>query len=230
MQSHKVKLRHSEDDKCKYGPDDSNPYAMALIPSERKRLEEYLEKFPKHVYDLNQNLVKKLISPTDGNLHTIIRNCGLVWNPTLQPPRWLVPQEIALAMGLPVDPDSVATTGVSCWMSRVPATGAANNAHRTHRSSLNQLGNSMHVNAIGAVVMAVMLGYPSCAGSGSCNEKKRPLTVQVSDSSTLSTPEAEAQACDEDAQEAALRGEGLSDFAQAALKMRLAKRVRAAGC
>ena len=202
--------------------DDGNPYAMALIPSERVRLEFYERTYPQHVFDLNQNDIKKLISPVDGHLHTIIRNCGLVWNPSLTPPRWLTPQELATAMGFPVDDGSIKITGVSCWISR--SMGAKN--FRSHRSAMNQIGNSMHVNAIGSVIMATLYAYPGVVGAA------RPAGLTRHDSDTRTPARLTRHDSDtgsagpDDASFSVKRPLSQSSFAKAVEGLRLAKKLK----
>ena len=93
--------------------------------------------------------------------HTIMRNVGLVWVTSAQ--RWYVPEELFVSMGFPVTSEAIAACGVDCQFSRTRPSEDVSSL-RSRRSSVQQVGNGMHVNVIGSVLATISLYFPE-AGS-----------------------------------------------------------------
>ena len=95
--------------------------------------------------DLGQNYVFGMFSD-ERYLFTLIRGMGVVWS--IPDNRWLCASELRASMGWPVS-DALTTTHFSASHQ-----GAA---RRTPRSQRAQIGNGMHLHAIGAVLLVTIL-------------------------------------------------------------------------
>ena len=133
-------------------------FAAALSISERRRLEEYERPpYTGMVVDLGQEPTHAVASRWDHDLHTLTRGQGLTWIP--QKARWFTAAELLTSMGFPLSDEATQATGITCCFSRCNTHLAP--AGRTRTSILKQLGNGMHVNAIGCVLMSVLFKYAS---------------------------------------------------------------------
>ena len=148
-----VKRRHAKpisDEAAKYKRD--SMWLGALTVAERDRLEAYKSKWPGEVGDLGQNPNKRALRSKRGKLPTLIAGMGIMFSPKHN--RWYFPSELWLSMGFPVTEDDVSRTGVMCQFSRgfpsVPG-------RRSRASQLTQIGNAMHVESIGSVLLTVFL-------------------------------------------------------------------------
>ena len=99
---------------------------------------------------------RRLRSCCSGSLHTIIKGCGLVWITSAG--RWLTVNELFQSQGWPITEAAAVAAGGSCPFSVSECT---QNDFRTRRSLVCQLGNAMHVNAIGAVIGVLTLMCPA---------------------------------------------------------------------
>lgn len=86
-------------------------------------------------WSLNHN-DRRISTPT--TLHTVIKNVGLVWDD--ETGRWFTPSDLLAAQGFRYSGLDVATNSF-----QVPTT-------RKRTDTMDQMGNSMHVNAVGAVI------------------------------------------------------------------------------
>ena len=83
-----------------------------------------------------------------GPLHCLIRGMGNVWVECLDTPRLAAASELAASMGFPILPHWGDT---GCLWTR----GSPAPASRSRCNLLRQVGNSMHVNSVGAILMTV---------------------------------------------------------------------------
>ena len=112
--------------------------------------------------------------PDGGNLNTIIKGMGIMYLPKTDafsneragtegppqplPSRWLAVPDLFTSMGFPVTPEAVqACCGARCTYSR----GFEQTPGRSHNSSWHQVGNTMHLNMIGAAKLVVLILLPS---------------------------------------------------------------------
>ena len=106
---------------------------------------------PGQCVDLGQHKEFMIHSAAGSPMHTLIKGMGLQWAPELD--RWFTPSELLTMMGFPISAEAVAVTGEMCQFSRhatKPYPG------RTRASCVSAVGNAMHMNAIGAVIMATL--------------------------------------------------------------------------
>ena len=137
---------------------------------EAANLRKYSKLFPGELADLAQNALARPITSRRGCLATIIRNTGINFEqfphsmsttdgdgPVAQVPRWMYAREQAFSMGFPISrmQQGVAHGARCCFSESVPVPPS-----RTRRSMTNQIGNSMHVNSIGAADMLAVLVAP----------------------------------------------------------------------
>ena len=150
----KVKARHMLENPIglEYAHDAVTSYEYCLTCGERERLDQFLQSHPDFAWDLGQSSQRMLKSKLDGNLHTLIKGAGLLWVPSLQPPRWMTAPECFTAMGWPISNEHVQLLNVTCPFTR----GSTGYPGRSRSSQIAQIGNSMHVNSIGAVMMLIM--------------------------------------------------------------------------
>ena len=148
-----VQRRHAKpisDEAAKYNGD--SMWLGALTVAERDRLEAYKSMWPGEVGDLGQNPHKRALRSRCGKLPTLIAGMGIMFSPIHD--RWFFPIELWLSMGFPVTETDVSRTGVMCQFSRgflrVPGS-------RSRASQLKQIGNAMHVESIGSVLLTVFL-------------------------------------------------------------------------
>ena len=100
--------------------------------------------------DLGQNVVFAMFCD-ERCLFTLIRGMGVIWS--VQDNRWLCASELLSSMGWPVTPGSQRAALTTTHFSESHE-GAAS---RTHRSQRMQVGNGMHMHAIGAVLLITIL-------------------------------------------------------------------------
>ena len=94
-----------------------------------------------------QNGRPRCSSPT--TLHTIIRNVGFVWDETAH--RWFTSTDLLVAQGFNL-------AGPPTCSFQIPSPG------RKRQDVIAQIGNSMHVNAIGAVIaFALEIKHKTCS-------------------------------------------------------------------
>ena len=83
---------------------------------------------------------RALFSNRDGDIHTLIRNMGLMVMTDAAPPlgvlRWMLLYELMEASGFPIGHEASQASGVQCSCSR----GMPSNPRRTRRSLTQQLG------------------------------------------------------------------------------------------
>ena len=103
--------------------------------------------------DLGQNIVFGMFSD-ERCLFTLIRGMGVIWS--IRDNRWLCASELRASMGWPVSLASQGAQGATLTTTHFSEShqGAA---RRTHRSQRAQVGNSMHLHAIGAVLLVTIL-------------------------------------------------------------------------
>jgi hypothetical protein len=127
---------------------------------------EFKRKYPHGAFDLGQecnqdgsNKSKELVTRNVScdALHTMIMNAGITWVADWD--RWIVPSELWTSQGFPITSEHIAITGVSTQFSRDQDPDLLS-TRRSRNSQINQLGNTMHVNAIGAVLFAVLIRFP----------------------------------------------------------------------
>ena len=89
-------------------------------------------------------------------MQTVVSNAGLLFSPEML--RWIMIPEIAASLGHPITDDQVEAAGglVSPFSLKTepPST-------RTRSSSMYALGNTMHINAVGAVLCTICLVFPN---------------------------------------------------------------------
>jgi site-specific DNA-cytosine methylase len=167
-----VRQRHAHGDDV-FG-DVPGSFLHALNLSERTRLTQYRASNPHDVADLSQNPITRPLVSRRNNLNTIMKNVGIMFlpefatytpegqttaEPRALPSRWLTASELFTAMGFPVTESAVSRTFALCHVSRgLPAVPG-----RSHRSLWNQVGNTMHLNSIGAAKLSLYLVLP-CLG------------------------------------------------------------------
>ena len=132
----------------------------ALTASERCRLQNYTILFPRQamICDVGQiPFQRALLSNRDGDIHTLIRNMGLMVMTDAAPPlgtfRWMLLSELMEASGFPFSHEASQASEVQCSFSR----GIPSNPRRTRRSLTEQLGNGIHINATGAYSFLIAL-------------------------------------------------------------------------
>ena len=130
-------------------PDATHPtsFESALSPVEQDWLAAYRQKWPGRVYQLNQDPVKHAQkSKANGILQTIIRNSYILFMDEQR--RCLTPREMLINQGFPLRSSlrDIATGGSqSCSFDK--------DRVRLRPEVVHQVGNTMHVNMIGAGIM-----------------------------------------------------------------------------
>ena len=78
--------------------DSGGPWYKALTRTEFDNLLEYSWKYPRQAWQLNQSATEHAQASNRQYLHTLIRNCGLIFSEAegIKPPRWLSPSELSL--------------------------------------------------------------------------------------------------------------------------------------
>ena len=94
----------------------------------------------------------------------LTKEMGTPFDMVMQRP-W-TPEELKTAMGFPITAENQSSTGTVCAFSR----GRSPPATRSRHSSVNAVGNAMHVAAIGAVTMTCLLKL--CWGTSSVSNVK----------------------------------------------------------
>ena len=148
-----VKERWAKPTTTKYVDDGQDSWLGAFTVSERDRFDLYQSMWPNEACDVRQNpLERPGVRSRNGKLSCLMAGMGIIFSPELG--RWLIPIELWLTMGFPVTPAGVSRTGVVCQFSRgfpnAPRT-------RTRASQLKQIGNAMHVESVGSVLLTAFL-------------------------------------------------------------------------
>ena len=107
--------------------------------------------------DLGQNFEHRQLCTRRGKLHTLIKGGGVTW--CFQRGMWMTASELWIAQGFPVSEAIVQATGVQCQFSSCRSQSAP--AVRTRSSQISQIGNTMHVNVMGSLMMLILLRLPS---------------------------------------------------------------------
>jgi hypothetical protein len=152
-----------------------NPWEAVLTPVEYENLQGYSTQLgltPDHVLQLNQSWCKHpMYSRTTHTLHTVIKNCGIMWCRG----KIIAPEELALYQGLPVrswmsDPRH-ALADISNRRYRAcsfcpPLPNAPEhereNYHRTasrrgRTAMVGQIGNGMNLSVCGSVLLGTKI-------------------------------------------------------------------------
>ena len=135
------------------------PFFLALTPAETTYYHGYMRRLTsEHAVQLNQNpLVRGMHSPDRMTLHTVIKNCGLIFVRD----RWLTPRELLLYQAFPV------SAQLSCPRypsQQHPCCSFANHttAVRSRNAVCGQAGNSMNLGVCGAMLFyALLCGRPA---------------------------------------------------------------------
>eukprot|EP00959_Pyramimonas_sp_CCMP1952_P051269 1071427-Pyramimonas_sp.AAC.1 len=128
-----------------------------LSKEERTVYESYRKKWPRSACNVSQNPMAMGGSKSlaDGSLQTLCKSGGLVvlpappYNPLGNTsPRWMLPEELFTSMGFPISFEAQrACCGAVCSFSR----GQQAPSVRSPACQRSQVGNSIHVNMIGAI-------------------------------------------------------------------------------
>ena len=86
--------------------DRGGPFYRALTKYEVENLLEYSYMYPGQAYQLNQSASEHAQCSNRQYLHTLIRNCGLIFTESAQPPRWLCATEMWLGSLLLLQPST----------------------------------------------------------------------------------------------------------------------------
>jgi hypothetical protein len=140
-----------------FGGDLKVSWEAALTLNERGRLFRFSRDKPDSAWDLGQTEKKMCAAPLSGNLFTLIHGMGLVWVPPLH--RWLLVRELACSMGYPVTEEWAHALGTTCVFTR-----GLNDMIVSRRAGACQVGNAMHVNAIGACLAILLMLHPCVLG------------------------------------------------------------------
>ena len=151
-----VKERHrNNDDKFKDDRDDPYNWLAWLTVKERQRQIEYKKWWPNEVADLMQDPVQRPSHSTAGVLHCLIRGMGVNW--VHRAGRPLVASELWTAMGFPIEHFHQLQARASNQFSR----GATATEGRSISSQFAAIGNTMHINVVGACCLFIVLKFPS---------------------------------------------------------------------
>ena len=154
-----------------------------LTVNELDRMRYYLNKPNRpHVVDLNQNPLERKVCSIGKALHTLTKGAGILWCYDVD--RALVPSELWSAQGFPIDDDAVRAAGTRCMFSR----GVLAPSSRTRASQIGQIGNTMHVNVIGGVMLATLARVPVVGKDTTpvgTSLQKRPLVSDAEGGSAL---------------------------------------------
>ena len=150
-----VKERHSGNDEFKDDRDDPNNWLAWLTVKERQRQIEYQKRWPNEVSDLMQDPVKRSSHSTAGVLHCLIRGMGVNWVPGAGRP--LIPSELWTAMGFSIDHFHQLQARARNQFSR----GTSPTEGRTISSQMAAIGNTMHINVVGACCLFCVIKFPS---------------------------------------------------------------------
>jgi hypothetical protein len=135
--------------------DDLGSWSACLTLNERRRVVSYSVIVPGECGDLCQEPDTKGLFSRDGELCTIIKNVGLLWAAVFN--RWLLRIELLAAMGFLVTASQVAAnSGVPCQFTE----SRTRPCSRTLRTQGHCCGNAFHMNAVGAIVFAVLFLVP----------------------------------------------------------------------
>ena len=129
-------------------------YEGALHKYEHDFLVEYRKRWPNRCYQLNQNPAKHAHkSRDDGELHTIIRNCHILFADGPNMNRALTPQEVLIAQGFPLN-EELSKIATGCQ----PCCSFELQRERSRNEMMMQAGNSININMIGAAQL-FLLGF-----------------------------------------------------------------------
>lgn len=135
--------------------DSADSHLSIYTVSERKRLTIYQSKFGNDVVaDLNQNPLVIAMRSTNGILHCLIKNAGIIHHSGKD--CMLIGADFMTSMGFAVTQAHIdAQCGALNGFSLVESLPAPR--QRTFKSQCRQAGNAMHVNSIGAVLFYMIL-------------------------------------------------------------------------
>ena len=139
---------------CPLDPEAKDSFWLALNPTEQEYLSDYESKCVGCVYQLNQSpAANQHMMSTPTHLHCLIHNCGLLYSTEFG--RWLMPSELLVAQGFPTHPGSTpwAYNQARPVCSFNAQRSMAHGGPRKARHVAGQVGNSMHVNVVGVVLL-----------------------------------------------------------------------------
>ena len=177
-----VKKRHTQQQADPFQADAPISWEYVLNPYERNALDAFSRRWPGEAWDLQTTVKRISKSKLEGPLHTVVKGIGLLWVSSLHPPRYMLSSELAASMGFPTLRSWADAAGVPCLWTRDDDDDAANASlvGSTERVTKQQVGNSMHINAIGAVFLAMCIrnahAFSSTDASGSA-ANVRPLSA-----------------------------------------------------
>ena len=142
-------------------PKDINSFEASLNGTEVSYHEAYIEEDPQHekVYQLNQNPLAKMgMTSTCTQLMTMIHNLHFLYSSMFR--RWMTSSELIVAQGFPLHPEINAwafteegPAGVVYPASSFNMKRPTKFGERKARQVGGQVGNSMHVNVVGIVML-----------------------------------------------------------------------------
>lgn len=166
----KVRDRHSDQYADPFSYDLPNSWEHVLNPYERNALDEFSRRWPEEAWDLQTTEKRISKSKLEGPLHTVVKGIGLLWVSKLEPPRYMTSSELAASMGFPVISSWADASGVPCLWTRDDNDDAATVSFTgsVERVTKHQVGNSMHINSIGAVLLAMCIrnAHAFCSTTG----------------------------------------------------------------
>ena len=137
--------------------DPPGSYLAALSLPERLRLTEYSVTYgiSDLVCDVMQNPGERAVVSTTSRLPTFYAGMGLMFSTRLR--RWLMASEMWLVMGFPATASAAEDAGTACaFTANFPSP-----PQRTRASQVRQIGNAMHVQSLGSIMLvAVLKLYP----------------------------------------------------------------------
>ena len=123
----------------------------------------------------------------DGVMHCQIKHGGITMLPLAGEfaarPRWIMPSELWSCMGFPSTAEAQAACKADCWFSRQKIAPAKRSPH----SQRSQIGNSIHVNLIGASVATTVLALPTLGERMAPSQRGCASSAVSSGSSSSST-------------------------------------------
>lgn len=136
-----------------------SPCLDALTQSEYRRWLDYQSMYPGVSGDTGQEPDSRPMMTRGNYLNTLIRNVGIMMLPDgigSRSQTWWTASEYFEAMGFPIRHSTQEASGVKCVFS----IGQPKVWGRTRRSMCHQVGNAMHVNSIGKVILTTYLKVP----------------------------------------------------------------------
>ena len=137
----------------------SGLWCLSLL--ERERYDRYQSLEPRCVADVGQDPAHRALRSKRGVLHTFIRGMGALILPPAFEHRHMTCRELWACMGFPVTAEAVRLLGVSCQFRQ-----GIKAERRTVGSQRQQIGNSMHLNFIGSVILTVILHFETLGERG----------------------------------------------------------------